>query len=306
MGKMKISVVIPTLNRPEMIVESLKSVINQTVSDLEIIVVDGSNNDDTERQIDLLNDERIRYFKIKNHSAANSRNIGIAKSTGDFVAFNDDDDVWCSNKIEKQIACIKNISCPKIVYCSFTKLRRKKTTIIPDNKTQIQNKGCYIYNTILQKNFIGLPTVILPLACCREVMFDENLYCLEDWDWIIRLAQKYPFQFIDESLVLAGDTPQSVNKSSYKKKAASYERIYNKYMTDIQLVPPKEAKHLLSIGNNLYLAGEIKKARKYLLKSLKLDSKNPKIIAACLLSLMGTNLYYYCFKMFEFLTHSEP
>jgi len=282
----------------------LESVLGQTVRDLEIIVVDGSTNDDTQRLVYTFDDERIKYIKIKNISAAHSRNIGIENAKGDFIAFNDDDDIWCIFKLEKQLDFFKKNYSAKVVYSTFSKAIGKILRKTPD-RTILKRRGD-IYDEILHRNFMGLPTIMLPRFCCQEVLFDEDLQCLEDWDWVIRLAKKLPFEFIAESLVTAGDTPKSVNKSNYDIKAASYKRIYDKYYFDIKLIPNREAKHLLSIGSNLCLSGNLQTGRKYLLQSLRIDSINPKILGCYFLSLMGEKTYRSGFEIFERLTHSQP
>jgi glycosyltransferase involved in cell wall biosynthesis len=299
-----ISVIIPTYNRPDLISRSVKSVLNQTVADLEVIVIDGSDTNETARTISIFNDTRIKYFKISNLSAAHSRNIGIQKAKGDFVAFNDDDDVWCDCKIEKQLELFSRNPSDRVVYTTFVKASGGVLRRTPD-RTVLKRRG-NIYDVILQRNFVGLQTLMLPLLCCQDVMFDENLQCLEDWDWTIRLAKKYPFEFIEESLVTADDTPKSLNKSNYSIKAVCYKRIYEKHYLDISLVSTREAKHLLSIGSNLCLSGELQAGRKYLLRSLKIDPKNRKILGCYLLSFFGIETYRAGFQIFERLTHSQP
>lgn len=299
-----ISVIIPTFNRPNLIGRSLKSVLNQTVTDLEVIVVDGSDNDDTQKKVAIFNDKRIQYVKIKNHSAAHSRNTGIKHATGEFVAFNDDDDVWHNNKLEKQLEYFEKGPAEKVVFSSYRKTVGKTTRITP-GKIAFAKHG-HIYNDILLQNFVGLPTTMLPMSCCQSVTFDEQLQCLEDWDWFIRLAQKYWFEFIEESLVTVYDTPRSVNKANYHIKAETYKKIYAKHRTAIKLEPAREAKHLLSIGSNLCLAGETHAGRKYLLRSLKIGTGTIKPLAAYFLSFIGPAAYRSCFKLFERLTHSEP
>jgi glycosyltransferase involved in cell wall biosynthesis len=299
-----ISVIIPTYNRPNLIGRSLESVLGQTFKELEIIVVDGSNNDETRRIISRYSDQRINYLKIKNISAAHSRNIGIHYAKGDYVSFNDDDDIWCDDKIERQLAHFKDKVSTRVVYSTFCKTIGKRTRKSPDRT--VLTKCGNIFDEVLTRNFVGLPTIMLPLSCCQNVMFDENLRCLEDWDWVIRLAKLYEFQFIDDSLVMASSTPLSVNKSNYHIKAASYKIIFDKHYLDIKIVPNKEAKHLLSIGNNLCLSGNVDSGRNYLFEAMKLDSTNFKLLAGYLLSFMGVAIYRSVFKIFERLTNSQP
>lgn len=300
-----ISVIIPTYNRPKLIGTALRSVLDQTINDLEIIVVDGSKNNDTREQICKINDSRIKYLKINNVSAANSRNIGIDEAKGDLIAFNDDDDIWCNNKIERQLDIFKKRSNEKIVvYSTFIRSSGKHIRKTPDEA--VMKKNGDVYDEILLRNFVGLPTVMLPLSCCQEVRFDEQFQCLEDWDWMIRLAKKYPYEFIEEELVSVGDTPMSVNKSNYSIKASSYKIIYKKYYDDIRLAPHISAKHLLSIGSNLCLSGDLVSGRRYLLRCIKLDSKTTTAYICYLLSFMGRKIYYLAFKSFEEFTCRKP
>ena len=299
-----LSVIIPTYNRPELVGKAIKSVLDQTVTDLEVIVIDGSDNDDTAKKVSSLSDERIKYFKVENQSAAHSRNIGIKIAKGEFVAFNDDDDEWHPDKAEKQLHRLAVSKSAKIVYSSFTKKIRGSIRNTPA-KTIIEKSG-NIYNELLLRNFVGLPTMILHRSCCQRVLFDEGLRCIEDWDWIIRLAKQYAFEFVAEPLVTVNDTPKSVNKSAYSVKAEAYKKIYNKYLYELKKIPYIEAKHLLSIGNNLCLSGNIRDGRKYLLKSLKVDGKRPLTLASLLLSYLGNKFYGSAFKLYERLMCSEP
>lgn len=299
-----LSVIIPTYNRPELVERAIKSVLDQTYTDLEVILVDGSDNDDTAQKIAALADERIKYLKVQNQSAAHSRNIGIKMAKGEFIGFNDDDDEWHLDKAERQLQRLAEVKSAKIVYSSFTKKIRGTSRSTPDSS--ITNKDGNIYNELLLRNFVGLPTIIVHHSCCSGVMFDEGLRCLEDWDWMIRLAKKYAFEFIEEPLVTVNDTPRSVNKSVYSVKADAYQAIYHKYLYELKKIALVEAKHLLSIGNNLCLSGDMKTGRKYLLKSLKVAVNSPLAIASFLLSCLGGKSYRVAFKLYERLTSSEP
>jgi glycosyltransferase involved in cell wall biosynthesis len=299
-----LSVIIPTYNRPGMVCRSVQSVLDQTYTDLEVIVVDGSDNDDTRKKITSLSDDRIKYFKVENRSAANSRNIGIKLARGEFIGFNDDDDEWHPDKAERQLQRLAEVKSAKIVYSSFTKEIRGSIRTTPD-KTIIKKSGS-IYKELLLRNFVGLQTMILHRSCYQGLLFDEDLRCIEDWDWVIRLAKKYVFEFIEEPLVTLIDTPKSVNKSAYSVKAGAYRRIYEKHRGELKKLPFVEAKHLLSIGNNLCLAGDIRGGREYLRKSLKVGGKKPKILASFLLSFLGGKAYGFAFKHYERLTFSEP
>ena len=99
----KISVIIPTYNRGKSIIQSINSVLDQTYHNLEILIVDDCSTDDTEYLISKIDDPRVKYIKLKeNKGASFARNIGIKISTGKYITFQDSDDIYKANKIEKQ------------------------------------------------------------------------------------------------------------------------------------------------------------------------------------------------------------
>ena len=102
-----ISVVIPTYKHAHLIGRALKSVINQTYTNWEIIVVDNHSPDETDQVVQSFLDSRIRLLKIHNKGIiATSRNMGIREAKGEWIAFVDSDDWWVSNKLQECVAHI--------------------------------------------------------------------------------------------------------------------------------------------------------------------------------------------------------
>lgn len=99
-----ISIITPTYNCAQFIVETIKSVINQTYTNWEMIIVDDASNDNTEEVVKSIKDERIKYIRLKENSgAATARNIAMENASGKFMAFLDSDDIWIKDKLEKQV-----------------------------------------------------------------------------------------------------------------------------------------------------------------------------------------------------------
>ena len=99
-----ISIVIPTYNRSIDLRRAIHSVIGQTYKNWELIIVDNHSNDDTDEMVSSFNNQRIKLFKIYNNGViAKSRNYGITKSKGEYVAFLDSDDWWMERKLEFSI-----------------------------------------------------------------------------------------------------------------------------------------------------------------------------------------------------------
>ena len=100
-----VSVVIPTLRRPKLVLRALASVFKQTYEQLEVIVVVDGPDEDTTDVLRTLNDPRLRVIvNPRSLTAAGARNVGVDHAKGEWVAFLDDDDEWLPSKIEKQIA----------------------------------------------------------------------------------------------------------------------------------------------------------------------------------------------------------
>lgn len=98
----KVSVIIPTHNRSDRMIRAVDSVRKQTYKNLEIVIVNDASVDDTEEVVRKIDDERIVYLKIEKSQGANhARNVGVSHSTGEYLAFLDDDDEWFDEKIEK-------------------------------------------------------------------------------------------------------------------------------------------------------------------------------------------------------------
>ena len=104
-----ISVVLPTYNRARCLSRSINSVLNQTFSNLELIIVDDGSTDNTRELVESFSDPRIRYIYQENAGACAARNHGINEALGTYIAFQDSDDEWRKDKLEIQLnALIKN------------------------------------------------------------------------------------------------------------------------------------------------------------------------------------------------------
>ena len=109
MEKPFFSVVIPTYNHEALLEKAVKSVLNQTFQNYEIIIIDNYSEDNTENLIKNFNNEKISYIKNRNYGLiAKSRNLGIAKSKSEWIAFLDSDDCWYKDRLQKLFDFIIN------------------------------------------------------------------------------------------------------------------------------------------------------------------------------------------------------
>jgi len=112
---MKVSVIIPTYNREQLLKRAIQSVLNQTFRDFEIIVVDDGSTDNTKEIIDSFTSDKIKYiYESNSGGAARPKNTGIKNAQGKYIAVLDSDDEWLPQKLEKQIELLEIFQDPKL------------------------------------------------------------------------------------------------------------------------------------------------------------------------------------------------
>ncbi|WP_010276883.1 glycosyltransferase family 2 protein [Paenibacillus senegalensis] len=287
-----ISIIMPVYNRQNTIIDAIKSVLSQTYSKFELIIINDASNDRTLEMINSIDDPRIKYINLtRNVGAAVARNIGIQQSEGRWIAFQDSDDIWFEDKLLRQMSVIKkNGYVPSITYTSFTRDKQGKTEYIPGNE-KIKREG-YIQNELLTGNFIALPTAIVARECFEtEGNFAEDMPRFQDWELWIRLSARYPFYWIDEPLVHVNYTENSIS-SDPSKLLKAYKLILEKHEEQIIAAPTHGSRFLFSYGHNLLLSGEMREGRKYLMRSIALSQTLISYISF-LLSFLGCRVYRF-------------
>jgi glycosyltransferase involved in cell wall biosynthesis len=197
-----VSIIIPTYNRGNFLYETVRSVLEQTYLNLELIIVDNHSTDNTDRIIKEFNESRIKYFKNHNYGIISvNRNFGIRCAQGDYVYFCDSDDLWEKDKLSTQL---KFMESPKDVALCFSNGK-----IITENGDL---RGDYFqkspperitYRTLLTHNYVSTLSVAVRRSALMEVgLFDEakEIVGIEDFELWIRIAKKYSIRYIPEKL----------------------------------------------------------------------------------------------------------
>ncbi len=288
----KVSVIIPTYNRAHLVGRAIQSVLDQTYRDFELIIVDDCSTDNTYEVVTGFHDERLRYIRHdKNRGASAARNTGIREARGRYVAFQDSDDEWLPEKLEKQIEVFDTAS-PEVgvVYTGFWRIQDDKRIYIPS--PEIKPKGGDIHDILLQVNLIGTPVTVLKRECFEKVgMFDEELPKLVDWELWIRVSKYYEFSFIDEPLAIAYRTPDSVSEQSNITQALALKSILKKHFEDIKKDRRLLARYYSYIGNLLYTSDDTRAWRNYKVQAFLAYPWNARYMLAALLSLLGQRSY---------------
>jgi glycosyltransferase involved in cell wall biosynthesis len=230
-----VSVVLPTYNRGSSILQAVQSVVDQSYANFELIIVDDASSDNTEELILGIKDPRIIYIKNKGNLGANaSRNVGIQVSKGTYIAFQDSDDVWCKDKLERQVTILQN-SDEKVgvVYTGFHRYKNNSITYIPDKSIPMEDKTNNLYQFLMYKNIVSTQTMLVKKQCFEVAgVFDPKMPRLQDWELCIRLSKYYTFCLIDEPLVhvyFSKDSISSNNKAYIEAKCMILKKYYENY-----------------------------------------------------------------------------
>ena len=285
-----VSVIIPTHNRARLLPRAARSVLDQTFRELELIVVDDASSDETRQVVAELNDPRVRYIRHdQNLGAPAARNTGIEAAKGRYIAFQDSDDEWLPEKLEKQMEVLKAGSDANVVYCSMLLEQAGSTITIPGpGITVVQGD---VLSQLLAGNFVSTQTLLLRRECLEKVGgFDTRLPRFQDWELVIRLAEAYQFRFVNETLVRAYETPGNIS-SDDAAGARAMEIILEKHRPYFNKYPAALARHLFFLGNIACLEGSIRDGRSYLFNAVKLRPLRWKAWTALALALLGPRVY---------------
>ena len=221
-----VSAIITTYNRFELFKKALNSVQNQTYQNIEIIVIDGSQNEQVPSY--LIQYPDIIYMATNKSHPNTLRNLGVDCANGNWVAFLDDDDSWMSEKIDRQIKCFQNND----IHLCYTgkNIINKNQEIL---KYSYHNaKFASDLKSIMWDNFIGSTSsiAVLKKTIIEVGKFDENFPALQDYDLYIRICQKYKVKGIDKPLISYlnnhAQNQISKQKDNFKKACKLLEMKY--------------------------------------------------------------------------------
>ena len=282
-----------------MIKRSANSILYQTYDDFEIIVIDDGSSDNTEEIIRSLRDPRIRYIRQDaNCGPSYARNIGIKAARGKYIAFQDSDDVWVPDKLEKQMNIFRTSESEVgVVFSAIIRVFDKKVEFISCGK--LQKSGC-VNNEMYNWDFpIYIQSTVVHKDCFnRAGFFDERLYCYEDKDLFIRISKYYNFFYIDEALVISTLSVDSISKN-IRFIVDSSLILYQKHYDGFKRHKKSFSRFLYMLGNSMMKLGNILEGKRYILMSIKYCPINLKAIFIFCLSFFGNKIYNFILSIYS-------
>lgn len=275
---MTISVILPTYNRSGSLVAAMKSVLTQSHEDLELIVVDDASTEDIESVVHSVDDHRIRYVRRpRNGGAAAARNTGLGHAKGDYIAFQDSDDLWLPGKLQKQFALFSSlpshvgvVTGAKIIYGRDDQLNYGPGRVAyAPNPSRCLRLGEDQLGHLLTENRISLQNALFRKNCVPDAeWFDVCARANEDWDFAIRLARHTTIYEDVEPVVLGFISRDSIS-TNRRKETIGVLRILKKNRDVLDSRRKQRSLILIDICRYFYTVGKTKSAMRFMAAALK-------------------------------------
>jgi len=299
-----ISTIITTFNRALFLEKAIKSILNQTFKDFELLILDNSSADNTEEIVKSFNDKRIKYIKHKPIGISAARNLGVKKASGKFVAFLDDDDEWLPNKLQDQINVFKKRGIDiALVYGGFVWVNEKGKII---EKHLPALRGHVLKDLLSQKDYFtgSASNPMIRKSIFKDIgYYNKNVLTGEDWELYLRLAQKFKVDFTDKFIVKIGrhsgphlgiNLPETIQLELLVMK--KYNKVFKKY-------PKLKSLYLQKIGGKFCRVGKTKNGRAYLKQSIGVYPFNSLAYIQYFLSFLGISFYKMAHGFYKNITH---
>ncbi len=225
----KVSVIIPNYNYAQYVGQAVDSVLNQTYSNIEIIVV---NNGSTDNSLEILKKygSRICLVDQENLGQSGARKTGLSRATGDFIAFLDADDIWEPRKIEKQLHLFSSKN--ELVYCGIKRFSESGTDLFSMHLPQFKGScaEAFINHPGVSIVLSGESTAIFTRSLLRKVGgFDPDLNSAAGWDFFRRCSKFTEFDFVPEALTnyrIHGSNMSSSSTKTIPDIRKAYKKLF--------------------------------------------------------------------------------
>lgn len=263
---MLLSIIIPTYNRAHLIESTLKSVLDQTCDDFEVLIIDDGSTDNTVEIVTPFLSEKIHYYPIKNGERGAARNFGTQHAKGMYVNWLDSDDLLLPNHVSAIREAVSKNEYPEILVFGYKNYFPKNNSYTPG--FTLPEKDDQIKRQLVQGNCFSCNAVIVKTTIALENEFNENrkLSASEDYELWLRLAAKYPILSINEvTSVIIHHPERSVLTMN------QMEQLENRFTTFIETTTSNNEVVAFLSGKSGYF-----KMRNYLILAVDLASNKHK------------------------------
>lgn len=295
-----VSIILPTYNRAYCLRRSIDSVLRQTFADFELIVIDDGSTDDTEALVESYDDPRIVFLRHADNQGQTKRlNQGIRSARAPLIAFQDSDDEWLPEKLEKQVAAMR--AAPPtvgVVYVDRWRIVDGGETTL-SQAVHITPEDGLFFKTALNSGIFNTATqcLLVRRECFERVGgFEERIRQLNDLEMLMRLSKTYLFLHVPEPLVNYYVSSDSMSSGGEAVNIKSWEVIFEKYRADLRHNRPRLGQLAYWIGSFHMRTDDSDKGRRFLRTALQAQPFNARYLMANCLALLGVPVYRYVYR----------
>lgn len=293
----RVSVVIPTYNSAATVKEAIESVLAQTYSNFEVVVIDDGSTDETPSVMRQFG-ARIRSFRQENQGVSAARNTGIQRSRGEYVAFLDSDDLWLPEKLAEQISWLEADPNLGLVYCDWAVVSGE--AVLQNSYLEdLPGASGYVFDELIQSGagFILTSGVVVRRSCLDDVGdFDKSLAIVQDCDLWLRISYRWKVRLVDKRLFTKRNWDGSLS-SNLRKTALERVALFQKTLKELPGMTPRSRKlvhrqlslNYWDVGYDEFDGLSFRKARKNFMSSLRHDWTNAKALAYLVATFLPTS-----------------
>ena len=294
----RVTAIITTFNRKRYLGPAIKSVLAQSFTDFELVILDNSSSDGTEDVVRSFDDNRIRYIKHPPLTIGQQRNLGLREARGEYIGFLDDDDEWLPNKLDRQVEIFQQ-GPPELalVYGGFVRIDSDGAEFATHHPVL---RGRILLDLLWHRDaFTGSASnPLMKSSVLRELRgYNDELCTSEDWELYLRLAERFAIDFTEESIlrIRSHRGPRLGDRvgEALKVEALAFNR-YKSIMDDrlqslyLQKMGGKQCR--LSLGRD---------GRKAIIQAILLNPANLTAYAQYLISWLGTTPYQVIHRTYK-------
>lgn len=249
-----VSIIVRTKDRPKLLRKALQSIAAQSYRPVEVVLVnDGGCDLDVQELTGILGDISLNYIRLeKNTGRANAGNVGLENAKGDYIGFLDDDDEFYPEHVSVLVSLLKQSTC-KVAYTDSLMAYKEynlRTLELVDIRKEMVFSQDFNYDHLIFENYIPFMCLLFE----RGVLigsggFDGDLNIYEDWDLLIRIGEKYPFQHIKQTTADYNQWDTELQIAQSNKNHDFMEQSYLKVLS--KHIEKVSAKRILSYCSDL-------------------------------------------------------
>jgi glycosyltransferase involved in cell wall biosynthesis len=287
-----VSVIVPARDARSTVVDTLESVRRQTVTDLEVIVIDDGSTDDTVARVACVTDPRITLASFPGAGPSTARNRGMSRARGAFLSFLDADDLWTPDKLELQLEALHRRGDAGVAYSWTYEIDPAGQPL--GRQPPVRHEGD-VYAPMLLGFFLGSGSNALLRRGVIETVgqFDPGLQGVEDWEYFLRAAARWPFVVVPRYQILYRQSPHSQSsrvEAMQEQSLRLVERAFASAPAHLQGLKPRTLAHVHRYLARVALtreasAGSVERAGRSLVEALRVDPRlllSPVTLRLCI------------------------